>query len=96
MQKMLLKNLLPFFYSKLLTYLYPTPRVKKRNRYTHDHILASMAFSITIHVLPKSEIKKRKIGFISILEAFQSSSKLNGGEKKKVIILLYWFSQIVN
>ncbi len=51
-----IKKLLPFFYSKRLTYLYPTPRVKKRNRYTHDHILASMAFSITIHVSPKSEI----------------------------------------
>jgi hypothetical protein len=43
-----------------------------------------MAFSITIHVSPKSEIKKRKIGFISILEAFQSSSKLNGAKKKKI------------
>jgi len=42
-----------------------------------------MAFSLTIHVSPKSEIKKRKIGFILILERFQSSSKLKQGKKKK-------------
>jgi hypothetical protein len=63
------------FRKRLVSYY---PRVKKRNRYTHDHILGSMAFSLAIHISPKNEIKKRKIGFILILDGFQSSSKVKG------------------
>ncbi len=77
-------KILPFFYSKLLTYLYLTTRVKKRHRYTHDHILGSKAFSLTIHISPKSEIKKRKIGLILIKDFdFNLPQKSRGKEKKK-------------